>query len=291
MKIKISRGRLLLVLVMVALISGCAGQQTRMKSSVVDYLYPGKSETIVQPSIPVLNIPIKVGIAFVPEQRARSYGGNIWAGILGGGSLTEADKSGLLERVADHFRKQEFISEIEVIPSPYLTAGGGFSNLEQIRTMYDIDIIALVSYDQVQFTDEGLLSLAYWTLVGAYIVAGEKNDTSTMLDTAVYDIQSKKMLFRAPGTSNVKSRSTPVNLSEELRNDSIKSFNEATDAMIMNLDMQLARFKEKIESNPEQVKIVKRASYSGGGVIGLVDLSLILLFVLGIAVKNRKFNS
>ncbi len=48
--------------------------------------------------------------------------------------------------------------------------------------MYDIDVIALVSYDQVQFTDGSFLSLTYWTIVGAYVVAGEKNDTSTMLD-------------------------------------------------------------------------------------------------------------
>lgn len=120
-----------------------------------------------------------------------------------------------------------------------------------------------------------------------YLVAGEKNDTSTMMDTAVYDIQSKKMLFRAPGTSSVRSRSTPVNLSEELRDDSVKSFNEATDAMIINLDMQLARFREKIKSNPQQVKIVKRASYSGGGVFGLFDLAIMLLLILAVLIRNQ----
>ena len=43
--------------------------------------------------------------------------------------------------------------------------------------MFGIDVIVLLSYDQVQFRDEGLLSLTYWTVVGAYTIPGEKNDT------------------------------------------------------------------------------------------------------------------
>ncbi len=47
-------------------------------------------------------------------------------------------------------------------------------------------------YDQVQFTGEGLLSLTYWTIVGAYLVPGEKNETKTMLDAAVFYIASRR---------------------------------------------------------------------------------------------------
>jgi len=276
----------LYLIILIAFLSGCAGQQSRTNSSVVDYLYPKNTETIVQPSTPVLKLPIKVGIAFVPEQSTRSKGINMWSGVIGGGALTEVNKSILLEKVADNFRKYEFVSEIEVIPSAYLTTGGGFSNLDQIQTMYGIDVIALVSYDQVQFTDEGILSLTYWTLVGAYVISGEKNDTSTMLDTVVYDIQSKKMLFRAPGTNNFKGSATPVNLSEELRSDSMKSFEAATSQMTSNLDIQLSNFKEKIRNNPEKVKIILREGYSGGGVFGIIEITLIFLFI--VIVRTRK---
>jgi len=278
-----------LIAVLMTLISACAGQQIRSKSSVVDYLYPKESATVVQPSIPTLHLPIKVGIAFVPEQSPGSRGINIWSGVVGGGALTEANKSNLLKKVADNFRGYDFVSDIEVIPSAYLTAGGGFANLEQIKTMYAIDVIALVSYDQVQFTDEGLLSLTYWTLVGAYVVSGEKNDTSTLLDTAVYDIQSRKMLFRAPGTSNVKSSSTPINLSEELRADSIKSFEDATTNMIANLTVQLENFKEKIKQNPEQVKVVHREGYTGGA-IGPFE-TVIMMLLAGVLYFNRRIKS
>lgn len=270
---------------------GCAsGLQTRTKSSVVDYLYPYKSETTVQPSIPVLNIPLKVGIAFVPEQPGRSKGNNFWSGVVEGSALTEAHKAVLLEKVADNFRQHKFVSEIEVIPSAYLTTGGSFSNLEQIKTMYGIDVIALVSYDQVQFTDEGWLSFSYWTIIGAYIISGEKNDTSTMLDTAVFDIQSKKMLFRAPGTSIIKGRSTPVNLTEELREDSLKSFEEAASNMITNLDTQLSSFRAKVRKNPEKVKVTYRAGYSGGGgggLFGAIEIALMFVFMIIVGVKNK----
>lgn len=280
-----------ILIVITALITGCAGQQSRAKSSVVDYLYPTESTTVVQPSIPTLNIPIKVGIAFVPEQPSQSRGINMWSGVVSSDALTEVNKTNLLKKVADNFRKHDFVSEIDVIPSAYLTSGGGFANLEQIKTMYGIDVIALVSYDQVQFTDQGLLSLSYWTLVGAYIVSGEKNDTSTMLDTAVYDIQSKSLLFRAPGTSNVKGHSTPINLSEELRQDSIKSFEEAATNMVANLTVQLENFKEKITQNPDQVNLVHREGYSGGGAMGPFETTIMLLVAAVLyRIRRIKFN-
>jgi rhombotail lipoprotein len=238
--------------------------------------------------MPTLNIPIKVGIAFVPEQSSRSRGNNIWSGVVDGGSLTEAEKSDLLEKVADNFRQYEFVDEIEVIPSDYLTEGGSFQNLDQIKTMYGTDVIALVSYDQVQFTNEGLLSLSYWTLVGVYVISGEKNDTSTMLDTAVYDIESRKMLFRAPGTSNIKVSSTPINLSEELRVDSITGFKEAAEKMTDNLDLQLTKFREKIKTEPEKAKIVYREGYSGGGAFGLMEGLIVLLFLVIFKYKSSK---
>jgi rhombotail lipoprotein len=289
MKIKLIKSSQLLICILVSVLFGCA-QQSGTKSSVVDYLYPKNSKIIVQPSMPTLNIPISVGIAFVPDPTSQSRGASIWPGAMGTSALTEAKKEDLLEKVAENFRGLDFVDEIEVIPSAYLTPGGSFSNLEQIRTMYGVDVIALVSYDQVQFTDEGALSLSYWTIVGAYVFQGEKNDTSTMIDTVVYDIQSKTMLFRAPGTSNIKGVATPVNLSEELREDSIKSFEEATINMIANLDAQLSKFKEKIKRNPEKFKVVSRGGSTGGGAFGIVEISsmLILLFTANARNKIRR---
>lgn len=287
MTIRINYSITFSILFLLLFTSGCAGQQSRAKSSIVDYLYPKESNFIVEPSIPTLHLPLKVGIAFVPGQQFQARGVNIWSGATAHASLTEGGKVKLLEKVAKNFRQYDFVKDIEVIPSQYLTPEGSFANLEQIKTMYGIDIIALVSYDQTQFTDEGFLSLSYWTLVGAYVISGEKNDTSTMMDTAVYDIQSKKMLFRAPGTSQVKGSSTPINLSEELRQDSIQSFNEASKNMVKNLDMQLQRFREKVKQDPQTVKIIHREGYGGGGSISLSEIT-VMTFLLTCLYRRRR---
>lgn len=276
----------LIALLSVDLLVGCAsGHQKTTKSSVVDYLYPKSSSVKVEPSVPILKLPIKLGIAFVPEGSGLDNSYSFWGGSSAGDiSLTEARKTSIINSMAAHFKKYAFIGEIQQIPSNYLTPGGSFTNLDQIKTMYGIDVIALVSHDQVQFTDEGVLSLSYWTLVGAYVVSGEKNDTSTLIDTAVYDIASRKLLFRAPGTSNVKGRSTPVNLSEELRNDSVAGFELATTQMVNNLDTQLAIFRGKAKENPEQVQVVKSAGSSGGGAL---DLWTLVAMAFAVVVVRR----
>lgn len=269
------------------LLSACGTQEVRNRSSVVDYLYPRSKQEVVQPSIPTLRLPLKVGIAFVPEQPARTSGFGLWGRPSTAGALTEARKTALLETLAAHFRRYDFVGSIEVVPSAYLTAGGSFTNLEQVRTMYGIDVVALVSYDQVQFTDQGLLSLTYWTLVGAYVVSGEKNDTSTLMDTAVYDIASRKMLFRAPGNSQVKGSSTPVNLAESLREDSAKGFEQANQLMLASLDQQLAAFRQRLKDRPDEVRVERSAGYSGGGALEGAWL-LALLGLVGLCWRRRR---
>jgi rhombotail lipoprotein len=248
-------------------LGGCATSRERHNAaSVVDFLYPDTRDPVVTPGIPVLTLPLRVGIAFVPSA---GYGNSM---------LTEKRKLDLMQQVADHFKKYAYVKDIELIPSAYLKQRGGFANLEQIRTMYGVDVIALVSYDQIQFTDQDFLSLTYWTIVGAYVVPGEKNDTHTMLDTVVVDIKSRKMLFRAPGTHHVKGRATLVNLSEQLRLDSDTSFGEAAKQMIANLDQQLTLFKDKVKERPDEYKVVRTAEYqsrTGGGSLDVFWLAFV----------------
>ncbi len=279
--------RSLFILLLLLSLVGCASQQTHTKSSVMEYLYPKSNNTYETPSIPHLKLPLRVGVAFVPAAHGNGSVNNFWTGRSYQGSMPEAKKNEILEEVSEHFRGLDFVGSIEVIPSSYLTPGGGFSNLSQIKTMYGIDVVALVSYDQVQFTDESMLSLSYWTIVGAYVVSGERNDTSTLMDTVVYDISSKKMLFRAPGTSRVTGKSTPINLSEELRADSVKGFELAAENMAANLKDQLAAFKRRIKENPSEVQISNREGYSGGGG-ALGGLDFFIVFLLSLVLGRRK---
>ena len=268
MRVVNTRTLILPVIVICMMMTSCGTRSTRYRnSSVVQYLYPDRRNHVETPGIPRLELPLRVAIAFVPENAAGSR------------ALTERDKMELMKEVSRYFKKYDFVKSIEIIPSAYLSKEGGFTNLDQIRSMYGIDVITLLSYDQTQFTDEGLASISYWTIIGAYIIPGEKNDTHTMVDATVYDIQSRKMLFRAPGTSHIKSNATPVNLTETLRADSLKSFKESSVDLVNNLEIQLELFKEKVKETPDDYQITHRPGYTGGGSL---DWSfMILLAVLG----------
>ena len=246
----------LLGLFALASVGACTQPRTHHAASVVDYLYPRTSELSVDSTVPVLRIPLRVGVAFVPNNRDEVTG------------LSERDRVELLEQVAARFRKRPFVKSIEIIPTAYLAPGGGFDNVDQLRRMFSIDVVALVSYDQVQFTDEGKSAITYLTLVGAYLIEGEKNDTRTLLDAAVFDIESRRLLFRAPGLSAVKGRSTPVSLSEEQRRDREEGFRIAADSLTINLERELDRFVTRIKESPADVQVVQRTPSGGSGSSG-----------------------
>jgi len=267
------------------LLSGCAllldsPQKTDRSSSVVNFLYPGQVNPLPPTDIPVLRLPLRVGIAFVPVAQA------------GSGAFSEPQKAALMERVAQEFRGKEYIQSIEIIPATYLRANGGFSNLEQVGSLLDVDVVALLAYDQVQFTNINMLSLVYWTLNGTYLFQGKKNDTHTLMEAAVYDIRSRHLLFRAPGASQVEGRSTVLDLLQsDMREESTQGFDRATKELILNLKIKLEDFRERIKKSPETVKIEHKPGYTGGGAIeGLFAFAFAAL-ALARWVRFRRFTS
>jgi len=254
---------------------GCEtfSQKHGRSSSIVNFLYPKSSHTIADQTIPVLNLPLRVGIAFVPPNSAGR--GNYNFDETG---LSEMQKTLLMQKVRDSFKAYPFVQSIEVVPSSYLRDEGGFENLDQLRGLLGIDVVVLLAYDQVQFTNDSFLSLAYWTIVGAYVVEANKNDTHTLMEAAVYDIPSRHLLFRAPGASQVKGRSTAIAIAEDLRAASAQSFDMAIKDVIKNLDVQLADFRERVKKSPGEVQIVNKPGYSGGG--GAFDASWAAAFGL-----------
>ena len=270
---KTTKVLLLALLPLMFVLSGCetfAPGSHHRATSVMKFLYPNDYDHAESPSIPVLSLPLKVGVAFVPVEQSKAVKGALFP--VTDLTVNEAQKMQLMKEVSEHFKQYPFVRHIELIPTAYLTPGGSFANLDQLRAMFGVDVIALISYDQVQFTDEGLLTLTYWTIVGAYAVPGEKNDTRTMLDTVVYDIKSRKMLFRAPGTSHIKHRSTLVGVTEQLREDSEAGFKVAATNLVTALDFQLSQFKERIKEAPEEIKVVHKPGYVGGAANGPLEL-------------------
>lgn len=247
-----------------ACLGGCAsygGRQSTQGTSVMQFLYPEAVGYVEELTVPELALPLRVGVAFVPP------GGDKRGGYSYGmqNDFSAAQQTRLLETVAAKFRTLPFVSEIKIVPGAYLRPGGGFTNLDQVRSMFGVDVIALVAYDQVQFTDENFLSLAYWTIVGAYVVQGEKNDTQTLMDATVYDIASRRLLFRAPGTSRVRAQAAPVGLEAALREDRHEGLRLATEDLVKSLEAELAVFRARLKERPEEVKIVHRPGYTGAG--------------------------
>jgi rhombotail lipoprotein len=263
------------------LATACASSPRHHATSVVNYLYPERSDRVETPAVPVLQLPLHIGVAFVPAEQGACR-------PCDEAALSETERMALMKRVADHFRADSaLVKTIEIIPSAYLSPKGSFTNLDQLRSMFGVDVIALISYDQIQFTDQGRTSLTYWTLVGAYLVEGEKNDTRTLVDAAVYDIASRRLLFRAPGVSHIKGSSTPVNLGEELRRDSEHGFRDASADLVTNLDQQLTDFREKVKKSPDEYRVVRPTGAGTGG--GSVDGSLLALVLMlaGAAMLTR----
>ena len=275
------------LLAAVIVLSGCAARSIEIRSNALDFLYP-KGAPAAPAGDVTLTIPVRVGLAFPPAIAAPSAG------------FTEDRKQELLERIAASFRGRKEIASVQTIPTTYLKPGGGFEDLDRVAAAFGIDLVALVSYDQVQFSGSSSASLAYWTLVGAYIVKGEKNETRTMLDAAVFDIKSRALLFNAQGGSGETGSSTPVNVENALRERSDRGFSEATDDLIRNLNAGLDAFVEQAASGTirgpgtpaismvdEQGRPIVPGGGEEGGAVGIAGIAAALMLAAAAAAARR----
>lgn len=255
------------LVLMLAGLSGCASffggptHRAGVSSSVVDYLYPpGKTFEPSQEGVPEVRLPARVGLMFVPSSRDPA-------------GLTRGDREQLLAKVRETFQAQPFIERIEIIPDSYLRPRGGFDNLEQIARLQGLDIVALVSYDQVADTGETAASFLYWTIIGAYTVPATRNQVSTFVETTVFDVASRTLLLRAPGQDQRDAGSTAVRVGDTRERLGREGFQAAMDDMTTNLDASITRFGERVREEG-QVKLVDRRSGNswrgrgGGGSVG-----------------------
>jgi rhombotail lipoprotein len=266
------RKQLLLVALLLPVLSGCSSlwlaantgnSRTGASSSLVDFLYPdGEVPPAVSEQMPYLSLPLRVGIAFVPSRYDQD--------------IPAAEKQVLLEKVADAFRDRPYVQTIDAIPDNYMHSARGVQGMRQVAALYGVDVMALVSYDQISFTDEKKSALLYWTVIGAVTVKGSTNEVQTLIDTAVFDVATTKLLFRAPGIHRSQENSTLIDLSTDLRKLRSAGFAAATDDMIVNLDRELNGFREAVAKG-ERAQTEWRAGSGGGGSLSLSMLALLLL--------------
>ena len=282
--------RLLLAALLALLTAlGCNAPQTHVRrSSLMDYLYPKeKAAPLPNPAGARLKLPLRLGIAFVPGGGASWRVQNLMA---------PGQEKQLLDVVKQSFKDRPWISEIKLIPSAYLRAGGGFDNMDQAARMYGVDVMALVSVDQIQNTDPRWYSFTYLSIVGAYVLPGDANDTNTLIDAAVYDVASHTFLLRAPGQSRVKGSSTWAYREKQLREHSAKGLELAMADLAKNLDAEVGTFKAEVaRGERKDVDVVDRQGVSlrqsggrnfGGGFGWAEALGALLL--LGAALRMRR---
>jgi rhombotail lipoprotein len=266
-------------------LSGCVSlwrSNQHQSGSIVQFLYPGKDPTFVQPRIPTLRLPLRIGIAFVPATGDWRDGG------VTNTNFSEAQKTELMRSVAAQFKALPFVESIQIVPTTYLRPGGGFENLDQLRALMGIDVVALLAYDQVQSTGDTAWSFTYLTVVGAYVVPAQKNDTHTLMEAVVYDIPSRSLLFRAPGVSTVNARSTLVDTLTGLRENSLKGYTDAAKDLTANLQIELDHFKIRAKEEPEAIHIEHKACYTGGGALDGWFAAGLALILAGGFIRSRR---
>jgi rhombotail lipoprotein len=248
--------------------------ETRASSSLVGFLYPGGEAPPEQNSIPELKLPVRVGLAFLPSHFGASPEG-----------LEASHREALLERIRQRFADRKFVSQIVVVPDYYLRGDRGFEGLKGVQRLYNVDVLALVSYDQVAYRDDNKWSLGYLTIVGAYVLKGSSHDVTTLMDLAVVDPGSRSILLRAGGTDERHETTTLVSEGRASRQSRAESFSTATDRLIGNFDAALARFETEVRDGKAHVRIAQRNGYTGGA--GALD-AMWLCMLAGLLLSRRR---
>jgi rhombotail lipoprotein len=276
----------LALLVLAAILGGCVAIQEHRRASALDYLYP-KGRVEAPAGEVKLRLPLRVGVAFAP------------GGSDPGGAFSEPQRREILKRVVAAFQDVGEVQFVEVLPTHNLNAEGGFENLKQAAGMYGMNLVALVSYDQIQFQTPRRISLLYWTLVGAYFVEGEQLETHTLLDANVFELDSRALLFSGSGSSIVRERSTPIEIDEKQRSSSVLGFEQATDELIRNLGISLDVFREHARKGTvrgmgtprvqvQSEEVVTAASHAGAGALGPLDGCIVAGLVAAAAWSARR---
>jgi len=242
-------------------LTGCADlscfhqchRHVQNSTSLVEFLYPNGAEPPAENAQPQLHLPLRVGLAFLPGNEAEY-------------APDAAHKDQLLEEIRRRFIARHFVAEIVLIPDYYLKGKQGFEGLQGVQRLYGVDLMALVSYDQVLHVDDNDWSLGYVTIVGAYVLKGTRHDVSTLIDLAVVDPATHSLVLRAGGTDTRSGNVTLIRENVELRQAATDAFRAATKQMIEHFDGALTRFEADVREGKANVKVVSnRNGESGGG--------------------------
>ena len=232
-------------------------------TSLVNFLYPN-GQIPKDLKSPTLHLPLRVGLAYIPSANHGSH-------------IDNTLRIELLNHIKAQFQGLKYVNSIEVIPSLYLTGHSGKNQLEQIRQLYQLDVIALISYDQVVNRKENLLAITYLTIVGNYIFPGSHFNENTLIDMALIDLDSKRLLFRAAGINYSKGVAAEAYTKHRYDKHQNNDFAQAMSMMQNNLSVELMAFEQRLRAKDpnDDIKVVARKGYDMS-----MDYPLMLLLLI-----------
>lgn len=243
-------------------------------TSLVEFLYPDGIIPSDQES-PVLKLPLRVGLAYIPSQNQNSH-------------INAPLKLELLNNIKNQFHGLAYVQSIEVIPEMYLNNRSGQSQLQQIKQLYQLDILALVSYDQLVNRKENIMALTYLTIVGNYIFPGSHFNVNTLIDLAVIDPATKRLLFRAAGSQGSKGTAAEAYTNHQYDQHQNVDFKLAMNQLTNNLVYELQSFETRLRAKKpnDDIKVEAKPGYEMA--IDFKLLMLLVLFALATAHSHKK---
>lgn len=232
-----------------AALAGCLSQP-EARSGALDYL-SRKGSAEVDDAEVKLELPVRVAIAVPP---AGTAAGPMRAGLpptthrIAPETISDRKRRELLDRFTAEFKDRPGVASVQVLPSTYLTPGGGFAELQRAGTSFGFEIVALLSSDQFQFAEAGGASFDLGTVGGERKVEGEPNETRTVMDASLFDLASGQLLLHATGESSVKSATAHYQVQDGLRNACESGFDSAMKDLFKNLDAAAAEFAKQLKT-------------------------------------------
>jgi rhombotail lipoprotein len=282
------RKHVILLLAGSVLMASCTftHQKVHRKSNLMSYLHPDSDEVAPpQSETAALQLPVRIGSAFVPPDVISTQRGGIY-------ELYPPDaEQRLTDIVSKSFAGRDWVGKIQMIPSSYLTRRGGFENLDQVARLMNVDVIALVSVDQLQTSDPRRVSFLYLSIIGAYVLPLDRNETRTLIDAAVFHVPSRTFLLRAPGVSSITGSSSAVDVDKALRERSMRGFEFAMKELSKNLDAEVGRFKANVASGVRKdvdIYTAKGESIARGGDFGVLEALGAVVLALAAAKRRRR---
>jgi len=227
--------------------SGCASYNSGLRtvqkqSNLASFLFSGNQPQAPAQKAP-LQLPAKVGIAFVPGDPASS-------------NLPDTTKKEVIEAVRSQLAKHtKYVAGAQSIPSIYLTPSGGVQNLEQVAQQFGVDVIVILGANQLQKHERNsLAAFLDVTIIGQYLIPGNTVDTATVLEAAVYHVPSRALIFRTDGANQKTSRSTRYGSSQTAQNDSASSILDASKKLVVSIGEALVGFEEFDAATAQEIQ-------------------------------------